>query len=268
MFHLIENRKAEHPFFHERISIHLYTLDELCYFLETHTYLIDRDWMGEELFSWLDRELHYEDLAGKLRHLYRTTKDMFQCAGLILRSSGRYGEQELEKIRGLLGAMNGKTSMERRKMRGDMLLEERKYRQAAYIYMELLQPEYARQMTEELRGNIMHNLGVVYARLFLFREASRMFMQAYQLRKNDQSRQAYLFAMNYIGDDGQLDEQKMDLTFPVVKAALNYMTEVSDLPEYNSERREASRAADAFDWKTKQEELAGRWKAEYKKMMT
>lgn len=267
MFRLIENRKAEHPFSHERISVHLYTLDELCYFLETHIYLIDQDWIGDELFSWLEKELHYEELARNLRQTFRSTRDVFQCVEMILHASGNYNKEKLEKIHGLLDAMNGKTNMERRKMRGDLLLEEKKYRQAAYIYLELLQPEYARQMTEELRGNIMHNLGVVYARLFLFPEASRMFMQAYQLRKNDQTRQAYLFAMNYIGDDAQLEEQKMELSFPVMRDALNYMTDVSDLPAYYGERREASQAADAFDWKTKQEELVRRWKSEYKSMM-
>ena len=55
MFRLIENRTAANPFYHEAIAVHLYTLDELCYFLKTHMYLIDRDWFGEELFSWLGR---------------------------------------------------------------------------------------------------------------------------------------------------------------------------------------------------------------------
>ena len=267
MFRLIENRKAANPFYHERISTHLYTIEELCYFLETHTYLIDHDWMGEELFAWLERELQYKELAGKLRQLYRNTKDVFQCAELILRASGSYGEQDLERIHGLLEAIKGKTGMERRKMRGDLLLDEKKYRQAAYIYMELLQPEYARQMTEELRGNIMHNLGVVYARLFLFPEAAKMFAGAYHLRKNDQTRQAYLCAMNYQGEDDSLEEQGMDLNFAAMRDALNYLTEISDRPEYYVERRKASQAAEAFDWKSKQEELVSRWKSEYKNMM-
>ena len=88
-------------------------------------------------------------------------------------------------------------------MRGDLLLEAKKYRQAAYIYMELLEPEYTRQMTEELKGNIMHNLGVAYARLFLFPEAAQMFVQAYHLRRSDETRQAYLYAMNYVGDGSE-----------------------------------------------------------------
>ena len=122
-------------------------------------------------------------------------------------------------------------------------------------------------MTEELRGNIMHNLGVVYARLFLFPEAAQMFADAYHLRKNDQTRQAYLCAMNYMGKDDPLEEKGMDLNFTVMRGALDHLTEISDQPEYYMERREASQAADAFDWKSKQEELIRRWRAEYKSMM-
>ena len=105
-----------------------------------------RDWFGEELFSWLGQELHYETLAAGLRQCYRSTKDIFRCAEQILQASGNYGAEEMEQIHQLLEAMNGKTAMERRKMRGDLLLEAKKYRQAAYIYMELLEPEYTRQL--------------------------------------------------------------------------------------------------------------------------
>ena len=267
MFRLIENKKAVHPFSQERIAVHLYTMEELCYFLETHTYLIDEDWLGEQLFSWLEEELDQKELAGNLRKLFRNTGDVFRCAMEILAASGNYGEQELEKIRILLAAMNGKTAMERRKMRGDLLLEARKYRQAACIYMELLQPDCARQMTEELRGNIMHNLGVVYARLFLFPEAAQMFEDAYKLRKSDETRRAYLYAMNYVEGDNRLDEQEMDLNFTSMKEALNHLTEIADQPDYYVERRKVSQAAEAFDWKTRQEELLARWKEEYREMI-
>ena len=267
MFRLIENRTAANPFYHEAIAVHLYTLDELCYFLKTHMYLIDRDWFGEELFSWLGQELHYETLAAGLRQCYRSTKDIFRCAEQILQASGNYGAEEMEQIHQLLEAMNGKTAMERRKMRGDLLLEAKKYRQAAYIYMELLEPEYTRQMTEELKGNIIHNLGVAYARLFLFPEAAQMFVQAYHLRRSDETRQAYLYAMNYVGENDPLNEQGMDLNFSVMKDTLNHLSEVSDRQEFYRERREASRAADAFDWKSRQKELIGKWKADYKSMI-
>lgn len=266
MFRLIENRKAKNPYYHEMISVHIYTLEELCYYMETNMYLIDKSWVGDSLFLWLEQELQYSELAAVLRREYRKTKDVFRCAELIFEASGNYSKQDMNRICSLFDSMRGKTNMERRKLRGDLFLDSGKYRQAAYTYMELLQPEYARQMTEELRGNILHNLGVVYARLFLFPEAAQMFAEAYKLRKSAQTREAYLYAMNYVENTYPMEEQLMDLNFSVMRDALNHFSEISDNPDFYRERKEASAAASAFDWKTKQTELIRRWKSDFKSM--
>ncbi len=41
MFRLIDKAIVQKPFYHETISVHLYSMEELCFFLETHIYLID-----------------------------------------------------------------------------------------------------------------------------------------------------------------------------------------------------------------------------------
>lgn len=266
MFRLIENRKAKNPYYHEMISVHIYTLEELCYYMETNIYLVDKSWIGEGLFQWLAQELQYSKLAADLHSEYRKTKDVFRCVEMIFTASGIYSQQDMNKMCSLFDIMRGKTNMERRKLQGDLFLDSGKYRQAAYTYMELLQPEYARRMTEELRGNICHNLGVVYARLFLFPEAAQMFAEAYKLRKNIQTREAYLYAMNYVEDTYPMEEQLMDLNFSVMREALNHFSEVSDNPDFYRERKAASTAAGAFDWKSKQTELIQRWKNDFKVM--
>ena len=59
----------------------------------------------------------------------------------------------------------------------------------------------------------MHNLGVVYARLFLFPEADRMFSMAYQKSHTESSRLCYLYAMNYITEDDSADTRVPELQF-------------------------------------------------------
>ena len=117
-FRLCENRRAKNPFFHETMSVHLYTIEELCYYMETNLFLLDESWGGEPLFRWLREELKMEKLAGKLHQTYVKTKDLYACVALIFQESGYYTEKELEKQDGLLDSMRGKTAMERRKMRG------------------------------------------------------------------------------------------------------------------------------------------------------
>ncbi|MCD7920986.1 MAG: hypothetical protein LUG27_00790 [Clostridiales bacterium] len=267
MLHYIEGKKAQNPFTHESLPVRFYTMEELCYFMEKNMYLIDASWLGEDLFAWMEAELDESILAAHLRSARRKTGDIYTCAELMFRHSAYYTTAELNDITGLLDQMRGKTKMERRKMRGDLYLEAGKYRKAAYIYMELLQKEYAIQMTEELRGNILHNLGVVYARLFLFPEAVGLFTEAYALRKNTESRDACLYAMNYVNDSCRINEQGMDMNFSVMKDALNHLSETVDDPAYYEERREASAAAGAFDWKAAQTELLRKWSDEWRAMV-
>ncbi|MCD8301196.1 MAG: hypothetical protein LUC41_08555, partial [Clostridiales bacterium] len=239
MFRMIENKKANKPFFNEAIAVHIYTLEELCYFMETHVYMIDTNWINEDLFAWMDEELMAHKLVGELRQSRRMKEDVFTAAEIIFRSAGIYSPQDLSDLVSLLNTMRGKTKVERRKMSGDLALMDGRYRQAAYTYMELLKDEYARQMTEELRGNIYHNLGVIYARLFMFPEAAQLFMEAYTLRKEIKSRDAYLYAVNFLDDDSELDEQALDLNFNVMKDILNRLSEVSQDNKYYVERKRA-----------------------------
>ncbi len=267
MLRLIEKGNAEKPFYHETIGIRIYTIEELCYFMETHIYLIDPIWVGESLFTWIENEMGEQRLAQHLRQARRRGQDEFTCVEMILRASALYSAEDLEHILGLLNQMRGKTKIERRKMCGDLFLKNGNYRQAAYTYMDLLQENYTIHMTEELRGNICHNLGVVYAHMFLFEEAARLFLEAFFLRKTVASRDAYLYAVNFLERNVPIDEERLGLNFNVMREVLDHLTEVSDGLEYHVERKKASAAAEAVDWKNAQNDLIREWFSSYRAMI-
>lgn len=50
-------KKAEYPLYLEMLSLHVYTMEELCYAMESSLFLLDESWMGTEFFSGLQREL-------------------------------------------------------------------------------------------------------------------------------------------------------------------------------------------------------------------
>ena len=45
------------PYYIEGISWNVYSLEELCYYLENNTYLLENDFMNEELCTWIGKEL-------------------------------------------------------------------------------------------------------------------------------------------------------------------------------------------------------------------
>ena len=58
---------AAMPYYIDNISLNVYSLEELCYYIENHLYLIEADFMSEELCLWIGQELDEKDLAQSLR---------------------------------------------------------------------------------------------------------------------------------------------------------------------------------------------------------
>lgn len=83
--------------------------------------------------------------------------------------------------------MEQKSDFERDKIRADQLMEKEKYLAAIYRYKHLLDEADMKETGEVLRGNLWHNLGTAYARLFLFEEAGHCFEKAYALNKQKES---------------------------------------------------------------------------------
>ena len=43
------------PYYIEGISWNVYSIEELCYYIEHNTYLLDKDFMTEELCTWIGK---------------------------------------------------------------------------------------------------------------------------------------------------------------------------------------------------------------------
>ena len=64
---LCQTKKAQRPYFIENISMNIYSIEELCYYLYHNLYLADHTVFNEELCNWLRDELELVHLAAKLK---------------------------------------------------------------------------------------------------------------------------------------------------------------------------------------------------------
>ena len=126
-------KKAEYPLYLEMLSLHVYTMEELCYAMESSLFLLDESWMGTEFFQWIAEGVGNAELAGQLRRLYQRHRDVYECAAFLFSASGFYSRQEQKELEQIIEKMKGKNSMERRKMKADYYLAKKRYRYAAYI---------------------------------------------------------------------------------------------------------------------------------------
>lgn len=185
---------AAMPYYIDNISLNVYSLEELCYYIENHLYLIEADFMSEELCLWVEQELCDKKLAQSLREALHERESLSDFTELILRSCGYCSETSICHILSVLQEMQNKSVFECCKIRADRYMDSEKYVRAIQEYRNLLGMQEECKNNPVLEGNIRHNLGTAYARLFLFDEAAACFLNAYRLNQNRESLTACMTA--------------------------------------------------------------------------
>lgn len=184
---LCRQELAAMPYYLDSISLNVYSIEEICYCIENNLYLLDTDFMDIELCNWFEQELGEKGLTEQLKRLIYENGSLSEFVSLILKN-GCYCSREAEShIMEVLNEMQNKSAFECGKIRADRFMENQRYYSAVMEYRRLLQMKDENKKQSELTGNIWHNLGVAYARLFLFSDAAECFFSAYHLNQNKES---------------------------------------------------------------------------------
>lgn len=141
---------AAMPYFIEDVSLNLYSLEELSYYIMNNVYLIDRDFMNEELCTWISSEVKLPKLAAKLREIMHGNGPVSDFCLEILKESGYCTMQEIQQIIFAIRQMEQKTDFECSKIRADKLMENQKFLGAIYEYKRLLESEDAKKENAEI----------------------------------------------------------------------------------------------------------------------
>ena len=65
---LCRQQIAAMPYYIETVSLNVYSLEEMCYYVQNNLYLMEQDFMEEELCRWVEEELKLEETAGDGRN--------------------------------------------------------------------------------------------------------------------------------------------------------------------------------------------------------
>lgn len=202
------------PYYLENASLNIYSLEELSYYIENNLYLLEPDFMSEELCTWIDKELGLGELAGHMQKICRDRGTLSEFVLAILAESGYCSVTSQKQIAQTLREMEHKSDFERGKLRADRYQENGKYLGSIMEYRRLLEAEEENTI---LVGDVWHNMGSAYARLFLFEEAAACFQRAYEKNRNPESLRECLYAYRCSRDESgfskaageyRLDEEK------------------------------------------------------------
>ena len=265
---------AAMPYYIEGISWNVYSLEELCYYVENNTYLLERDFMTEELCTWIGKEVKNFILAEKLRDIMRMNGKLSEFVQTLLEACGYCPKDVVQEIITVLREMEEKSDFECNKMRADRLLEKEKYLSSIYEYKSLLDSNDAGEQSKELLGSIWHNLGTAYARLFLFAEAIQCYEKAYKLNRNTESLRQCIMACHCHYDEAgflqAMDKYQADAALVLeIKQEMDKAYNSKVLEDFN-DKFGSTVALKALGRRTDYQKEIGnmifQWKEEYRKI--
>jgi tetratricopeptide (TPR) repeat protein len=174
---------AKTPYFVEATGIHLYSIEELAYYLYENIYLIDEKIIDEKLYSWIETELGMVKLGERLRNGKNTGSQAYNQVMAILQASEYYTENELGKLSEKIKMISGMQTQERMKYKADELMQNENFWGAISEYERILGIRQSSRLTVEFYARVWNNLAGCYARLFLFEKAAGCYEKAYQFQK-------------------------------------------------------------------------------------
>ncbi|MCR5654287.1 MAG: hypothetical protein K6G07_01415 [Lachnospiraceae bacterium] len=157
-------------------KIHLYTMEELCYYIYRNRTLCDKELLNPALADWIRDECKLADLASSLREIYRTEPKAEKIAEQIFAYMDFLKKMDREAVCEIIRKSALLSMNERRKSRADQFFVEEEYRNAAMEYEKLL--ANANYDNEKAKHNMMYNVGCCYARFFYYDIAAKWFLDA------------------------------------------------------------------------------------------
>lgn len=178
---LLCGKQAKDPLYIESAELHIYSIEELGYYLYNNIFMIGREFFNESLIHFLSEQLNMKSLAGRVKYLIDHRGTFPELIMLVVKSASYYSEEELEELEETLKLIGTKSVTERLKVRGDIYMQSGKINQAMKVYREILTIPKNKDLSDDFYGKVYYNIGTVFARKMEYREALEYYRKAYEL---------------------------------------------------------------------------------------
>lgn len=263
---LCDSRKVKNPYYVEELGIHLYSGEELSYFIYHNLMLIGEDFLDERLFRFIGQELGMSGLETKLRK-WTGQADQAELLLVILQDIHYYSSAELFAFKEQLEHLSRASTAEQMKEKADYLFSMRQYYGALRLYDKIFTLRNDELLSEGFRGNVWFNKGSALAGIFSFDQAAECYVRAYELLQNEEPLRK-LFELHLLDELVKLPEGILDHVSAETQFAWK-----TELEEKKKRARFVGRAAEAETLMEKDnirraaglKDLVQKWKSEYQR---
>ena len=218
--------RTERPYVFSQAGVRIYSIEELCYYLYHHVYLIEESLFTDSLLDWIGTELKLTDRAEKLKTLKAKGADLKTIVTVVLCSCDYYGEKEIMSFLKVLDGVIGMPRWKRNFYKANELLNNRQYTEALSEYDRIVNPEEGNSLTPEDYGDVLHNMAIATAQSKGLKEATELFRQAYEHNHREESLQQFLYAVLLSGGDFEEKAGEYQVDEATKNAMTRYMEQI------------------------------------------
>ena len=208
---LCQTKKAQRPYFIENISMNIYSIEELCYYLYHNLYLADHTVFNEELCNWLRDELELVHLAAKLKQNLERNVSVEEMIYPVFKEINYLTYEEMKGFNSRIVTYGKEKAAVRQKRKGDALTENGMYVNAIRVYQKLLEREDLSEQRKGFAASVRYNLGCAYSYLFQMEKAQECFLEAYREAHSKDALKAYIIAYSSVHDKTDYDKVMEEL---------------------------------------------------------
>ena len=215
-YHLCQVKKAVRPYYIASISTNIYTIEELCFYLQQNIYLIDKTIMNETLCNWIKDELGLKKLYQKLYARIQSEEEE-SIAGFILpifKEINYLSAAEYKSMQEQISRIEIQPDDLRRKMKADYLVSYEMYGNAIKEYYQILRERNPGNLGIQFYASILNNMAAAYAHLFLFEEAADCLWQSYGIVRSGEVWRRYLSVLPLFMDQEVYHSRLKELSVP------------------------------------------------------
>lgn len=259
---LCRSPKKARSYYSEKLGIHLYSAEELCYYIYNNLMLIDDSFVDERLFNFLEN-LGYGQLIEKLKK-WKDDSTVWELMLVILQDIHYYSTKELDAFKDEAIRISREGYEGVYKEKADYLVGIGRIYDAIRMYDQLLS---AKDMDNNaIKADILCSKGKALTRLFAYADALTCYVSAYELtgdtgllrsiymlKKIDGSlRIPFELIKTALADEYDALTAKWDEEFESVKAQIAQKAPVVDiagLMQKDSRKRKEGFLDIISDWK-------------------
>ena len=216
---LIDGHRNAVPYHFGLSGIRIYSLEELCYYIQNHVYAVNMETFGDDLIHWMDKNLGEKTLAKKIREAKKNQRTLKEIVRMVLLTIDYYSKDEVHEIQKIIEEIELQNPVEAKKVEADNYLRYGKLLEALLTYekVDLMMEEHEDMVTREFKGNIYHNMGIAYARLANGDAALLCFKKAFEYNQSERTRDSWLMMLKILGrEDEMLSETNRMLLAPEI----------------------------------------------------